>query len=1031
MQGPIGFQFYPGAKVGYSKVSMRTEIEEKYKQSKPGVTTYEYYTTRDFPVIATRTDLNHKKLPWRPQIGFSVRRAVDAYAGSQGYSIQVNDMCGKMKSQTEYNHYGTPISSSLYKYRQRTATTGERRLDNLVPVADPDSDDTLEDDLIGLEEDIWIASRSNETVTQGSGINLNGDMGAETVIPMMFLSMFRSLTQAVTSFQTVVTTKLISRHGILDEVIVTKDGSNLSSKNHRWDRLTGQVLLSSTENEFEQPVYSATMPAYYVDAQASMGAAYQNAGARFENVTIGDNGRVIRGLASPEKVFHGGEDLLISEEYYPFGRHRYNYPFRWSYRATAIKQGNSINLVREDGTPVKYIGGYQERDREITIHILRSGYKNMLTSPAAQTTSLVRPNGAQEVSWQAAATEKVVLSSSAVEYSDVWGDRCLLSKIVPPVPPVEDTTTVGPPTPTDPECADATCVYPNCDCNDQPICSDPNCVYPDCNCGDGGLCEALKERLLNTPFISPDPSRSCADYTIQGIPWEEDVDQLEACDLCMDLYVFYRARGLLNNVSDYEVDCGDVGRFIWIDDNAEAKVRACDFIKKSDTSINPHLRYRGDYNLRTILNNGTDRGSCAWACDLNAPPSPRSVQRPVAKSINSTCFPWNGKPEIGNPYRNGRRGNWRVTANYVSGQEYRHLSKMKASVNPPVAAGNRTDQPLLHADGGMINYEPFWYHAGGSYNKLNGGASHQLVTNINRYDDYGHPKETQDALGIPSATQYGFFQSLPVATTQNAELKDMAFDGFETYNYRVPDVSDAYAPHIDWGLRGRGGDDRRVTEDVAHTGRSSVRLVPIKGDISLTGTFPVRTCPDEASDCPEESCSCLHTFAPAASQKYQLSVWVTKDESLTCGEPVNTDQALSDGIRLVVNYVTDGARAQRVVAAPSGPIIEGWQRIVTDFTIPENAKQIEVRISAGQGTADKQRQYYVDDFRMYPFEANMVSYVYNNETLQLMAQLDENGYAVFYEYDDERRLIRQKRETERGVMTITEQHANISPRGAR
>jgi hypothetical protein len=37
-----------------------------------------------------------------------------------------------------------------------------------------------------------------------------------------------------------------------------------------------------------------------------------------------------------------------------------------------------------------------------------------------------------------------------------------------------------------------------------------------------------------------------------------------------------------------------------------------------------------------------------------------------------------------------------------------------------------------------------------------------------------------------------------------------------------------------------------------------------------------------------------------------------------------------------------------------------------------------------------------------------------------MAELDENNYATFYEYDDEGTLTRVKKETEKGIKTIRE-----------
>jgi hypothetical protein len=55
----------------------------------------------------------------------------------------------------------------------------------------------------------------------------------------------------------------------------------------------------------------------------------------------------------------------------------------------------------------------------------------------------------------------------------------------------------------------------------------------------------------------------------------------------------------------------------------------------------------------------------------------------------------------------------------------------------------------------------------------------------------------------------------------------------------------------------------------------------------------------------------------------------------------------------------------------------------------------------------------------------MKSYIYNATNLRLMAELDENNYATFYEYDDDGTLIRVKKETERGIMTIKESRSAL------
>jgi len=97
------------------------------------------------------------------------------------------------------------------------------------------------------------------------------------------------------------------------------------------------------------------------------------------------------------------------------------------------------------------------------------------------------------------------------------------------------------------------------------------------------------------------------------------------------------------------------------------------------------------------------------------------------------------------------------------------------------------------------------------------------------------------------------------------------------------------------------------------------------------------------------------------------------------------------------------------------------------WTYPPKRVASELQIELRPPTKSPSTYFYADDLRIPPYEASMVTYAYNPLTLRLMAQMDDNGYAVFYEYDDEGMLIRQKRETERGVMTITEQHTNLAP----
>jgi hypothetical protein len=105
---------------------------------------------------------------------------------------------------------------------------------------------------------------------------------------------------------------------------------------------------------------------------------------------------------------------------------------------------------------------------------------------------------------------------------------------------------------------------------------------------------------------------------------------------------------------------------------------------------------------------------------------------------------------------------------------------------------------------------------------------------------------------------------------------------------------------------------------------------------------------------------------------------------------------------------------------PTGAIIDGWQRIEGTFDIPSPSPS-ELNITLNSTAGD----VYFDDIRVFPYDGSMKTYVYDPVTLRLAAELDERNYATIYEYDEEGKLIRVKKETERGIMTIQENKNNM------
>jgi hypothetical protein len=166
--------------------------------------------------------------------------------------------------------------------------------------------------------------------------------------------------------------------------------------------------------------------------------------------------------------------------------------------------------------------------------------------------------------------------------------------------------------------------------------------------------------------------------------------------------------------------------------------------------------------------------------------------------------------------------------------------------------------------------------------------------------------------------------------------------------------------------------------------------------------FEILPLPDSTTACTD-----CFTFRPDRNKRYWISAWVKED-------PTSTQVQDYVNAKIILTFV--GSSQSPLSLSPSGDIIDGWQRIATDFTVPANTTSIDIKLNntTGSGAA------YFDDIRIHPFNATMNSYVHDPETFWLTAELDDNNYATFYEYDKEGQLIRVKKETSKGIVTIKE-----------
>jgi hypothetical protein len=119
------------------------------------------------------------------------------------------------------------------------------------------------------------------------------------------------------------------------------------------------------------------------------------------------------------------------------------------------------------------------------------------------------------------------------------------------------------------------------------------------------------------------------------------------------------------------------------------------------------------------------------------------------------------------------------------------------------------------------------------------------------------------------------------------------------------------------------------------------------------------------------------------------------------------------------NTITLGS----AVTDPAVAAIDGWKQINIDFTAPLATTALRIKLSclaASDGAA------YFDDLRIQPYTSGIKTYVYDPNTLWLVAELDDRNFATFYNYDEQGGLVQVKKETENGITTIRTSRSNTA-----
>src|SRR6185312_4015096 len=158
--------------------------------------------------------------------------------------------------------------------------------------------------------DIELMTDTREFAVQRSSLDIQGQ--ADYFQPSFWVPFICPVTgHSENDYRAVTTTKVIGYHAILDSVVVYDKGSMVSTKNLLYDAETGEVVVTRTNNEFDQPLYSTSCPAWW--AYDGMGPAYRNIGYRYSDTPAL---KFINGiLMSPQfdaTQFVSGDELLVT-----------------------------------------------------------------------------------------------------------------------------------------------------------------------------------------------------------------------------------------------------------------------------------------------------------------------------------------------------------------------------------------------------------------------------------------------------------------------------------------------------------------------------------------------------------------------------------------------------------------------------------------------------------------------------------------------------------------------------------------------
>ncbi|MEL6865410.1 MAG: hypothetical protein AAFP19_13375, partial [Bacteroidota bacterium] len=1077
---PINESYYPGASVGYSKVTMKTlatdyAIKRKKNETLPpseqiplpeeynslpaplpdgfhttGMSVSEFYTARDFPIITRETHNLDASNPFKLiVIPFIGQLRNDHYYGSQGYSIELNNMHGKPYKTTNYGMdkdnqiIDTPLDWVRYDYQfdeEVYTEGGKQRIrkilnNNFTVIKDDDpAASNVEEEIaeIGVDREMFMDLRESDVLSIRGGVDVNTDILWIGPFPIPAFVPWPEIGEDHTNVKTAVTNKVIRRSGIVKQIVANDGQSLLTTENLKFDPYSGTPLLSRVNNNFGDPIYSYKVPAHF--GYEGMGPAYENAGLKFQGsisatanscngyfeVTLSgaDNGVL-------DKLYEGDE-FIVSNNATDIQVDISDFPPSVSVLPANQAITRATLVIKEENTGLTRL--YFDFDDQSnlntspdnTFYLVRSGRRNLMAANIGNITTVsVDPtvNRQAAVAGNDLATIRIPSSSSASTSQQVDVDYKTIDQVV-----------------------SAKAITYNDLWEGVEDCDDTEALNP-YRSGKKGIWRQHK----NYTYVgqrAPVPAGSSS-------PVAMDISQDGTLD---DVPIFDHSNPFFNycpGTENWRLE-SEASKYGYGGEELENRnitnqysAALYGYNDNLTTALATNARYfeigyEGFEEYTDEIFETEDEVALGDFGPINSGNIDlfcTGEVRTLTESYNIVGgYSGGSYITIDQPYHNGIQAADEITLALIDENGKQYLVETTVT---GISGTNANDYNMPDLAGGQISVLQIDNSA------VCGLPSGQVFSGrvsleyCNTYDSNS---------GVCDATQvgyyyrfWGFYGDYIFCIADLLEWWQLAGttvsinDPITTDIQSLVDAMNTYYPEGQWVPR--PGYDYHIMSTNPNLNTSDLGAIKVSGDNdngnglycalsthlrSFSASVNTVFISDEVAHTGRKSLKVQEGTAKfqqksmklVEGKKYVLSAWVHRPNT------VKYDYA-STGIKVRVRMANDGNSSTQDVIdfVPEGPIIEEWQRVEGVFEY--NGESWWLELVGGSIPA------YIDDLRIFPMTGNLETYVYDPQSYRLTEILDANNYFARYIYDSEGQLIITNKETEEGIKTIRESHTYL------